>query len=71
MENVHARDGSGDSFEQRLRRLTKKRQQLIRPIQEHPRDYVLLPIRDLAGKTGNRSRNRAANCPRPGVRQLS
>jgi len=55
MSNVHTGNGSGDrsfSFEQRLGLLTKKRQQLIRPIQEHPRDYVLLPIRDVARKLG-------------------
>ena len=55
MADVHSRNGSGNqvlSFEQRLGQLTKKRQQLIRPIQEHPRDYVLLPIRDVAHKLG-------------------
>src|SRR5262249_25048751 len=30
--------------------LSKKRREMIRPVQEHPRDYVLLPIRDLAEK---------------------
>ncbi len=55
MENLHSRNGSGDyvlSFEQRLGSLSKKRRQLIRPIQEHPREYVLLPIRDVARKLG-------------------
>jgi hypothetical protein len=35
-----------------LNRLNKKRKDLTRPIQEHPREYVLLPIRALAGKLG-------------------
>jgi DNA-binding MurR/RpiR family transcriptional regulator len=55
MENANARNGSGDhilSFEERLGQLSKKRRQLVRPIQEHPRDYVLLPIRDVARKLG-------------------
>src|SRR5215471_13435357 len=39
-------------FSERINRLSKKRRELIRPVQEHPRDYVLLPIRDLAGKLG-------------------
>ena len=55
MENVLTKNGSGSrtlSFEQRLGQLTKKRQELIRPIQEHPRDYVLLPIRSVAQKLG-------------------
>jgi RpiR family carbohydrate utilization transcriptional regulator len=55
MENVLTKNGSGRrtlSFEQRLGQLTKKRQELIRPIQEHPRDYVLLPIRSVAQKLG-------------------
>jgi len=38
------------SFAERVSGLSKKRRELIRPIQEHPRDYVLLPIRDVAGK---------------------
>lgn len=53
MENVHSKDGAGShipSFAERIDRLSKKRRELIRPVQEHPRDYVLLPIRDLAGK---------------------
>jgi RpiR family carbohydrate utilization transcriptional regulator len=55
MENVQTKNSSGDhtlSFEQRLGQLTKKRQELIRPVQEHPRDYVLLPIRGVAQKLG-------------------
>jgi RpiR family carbohydrate utilization transcriptional regulator len=55
MNNTHLRDGVGDhspSFAERLKRLSKKRKELIRPVQEHPRDYVLLPIRALAGKLG-------------------
>src|SRR5215469_11237371 len=39
-------------FSERINRLSKKRRELIRPVQEHPRDYVLLPIRDLAAKLG-------------------
>lgn len=53
MEQAHSKDGVGShipSFAQRISRLSKKRQELIRPVQEHPRDYVLMPIRDLAGK---------------------
>jgi DNA-binding MurR/RpiR family transcriptional regulator len=53
MNNAHLRDGVGDhgpSFAERLNLLSKKRKELIRPVQEHPRDYVLLPIRALAGK---------------------
>jgi RpiR family carbohydrate utilization transcriptional regulator len=38
------------SFSERIERVSKKRQELIRPIQERPRDYVLLPIRDAAAK---------------------
>lgn len=36
------------SFGERIGLLTVKRRELIRPIQEHPRDYVLLSIRDVA-----------------------
>ena len=42
-------DGSV-SFGERIARLHKKRQELIRPVQENPRDYVLLSVRDLAEK---------------------
>ena len=55
MEERHSRDGSGDhipSFAERINRLSKKRRELIRPVQEHPRDYVLLPIRYVASKLG-------------------
>ncbi len=55
MKNTHSRNGRGDhtpSFAERIERLSKKRRELIRPIQEHPRDYVLLPIRDVARKLG-------------------
>ena len=55
MANGHMKnrfDSQALSFEQRLARLAKKRQQLIRPVQEHPRDYVLLPIREVARKLG-------------------
>lgn len=53
--NANSKNGSGDrilSFEERLSQLSEKRRQLIRPVQEHPRDYVLLPIRDVAEKLG-------------------
>lgn len=40
------------SFAERMERLSKKRRELIRPVQEHPREYVLLPIRGVAGKLG-------------------
>src|ERR1700676_11147 len=55
MKDGHSRDGSGDhipSFAERINRLSKKRRELIRPVQEHPRDYVLLPIRYVASKLG-------------------
>ncbi len=55
MNNFHVKNGRGDhipSFAERLDRLTKKRRELIRPVQEHPRDYVLLPIRGVAAKLG-------------------
>ena len=55
IKDAHSRDGSGDhipSFAERINRLSKKRRELIRPVQEHPRDYVLLPIRDVASKLG-------------------
>jgi DNA-binding MurR/RpiR family transcriptional regulator len=44
--------GQGLGFAQRITRLSKKRRELIRPVQEHPRDYVLLSIRNVAGKLG-------------------
>lgn len=40
------------SFGERVRRLNKKRQEMIRPVQEHPRDFVLLTIRGLASRLG-------------------
>ena len=55
MAKTHSRNGTGDhipSFAERITRLSKKRRELIRPVQEHPREYVLLPIRDVAGKLG-------------------
>jgi DNA-binding MurR/RpiR family transcriptional regulator len=55
MNNSHLKGGRGDhilSFAERIERLSKKRRELIRPIQEHPRDYVLLSIRDVAAKLG-------------------
>jgi DNA-binding MurR/RpiR family transcriptional regulator len=55
MGDAHSTDGSGNhipSFAERINQLSKKRRDLIRPVQEHPRDYVLLPIRDVASKLG-------------------
>jgi DNA-binding MurR/RpiR family transcriptional regulator len=52
---MHAKDGAKDhilSFAERINRLSKKRRELIRPVQQHPRDYVLLSIRDVAHKLG-------------------
>src|SRR5579884_234983 len=43
------KDGSM-SFGERIARLHKKRQELIRPVQENPRDYVLMSVRGLAEK---------------------
>lgn len=37
---------------ERLEKLAKKRQEIIRPVLEHPREYVLLSIRALAGRLG-------------------
>jgi len=37
-------------FAERVSQLSKKRQELIRPVYERPRDYVLLSIRDAAAK---------------------
>jgi RpiR family carbohydrate utilization transcriptional regulator len=45
---VHSRETM--SFGERIGLLSVKRQELIRPIQEHPRDYVLLTIRDVASR---------------------
>jgi DNA-binding MurR/RpiR family transcriptional regulator len=55
MNDSHLKDDRRDhirSFAERIDRLSKKRRELIRPIQEHPRDYVLLSIRDVAAKLG-------------------
>ena len=43
-------DGSRDhlSFADRIARLNKTRQEIIRPVQEHPRDFVLMSIRQMA-----------------------
>jgi len=35
---------------ERIDQLSTKRQEIIRPILEHPRDYVLLSVRALAKK---------------------
>lgn len=53
MKTRHSKMDSGNhapSFGERIAKLSKKRRELIRPIQERPRDYVLLSIRDVAGK---------------------
>jgi RpiR family carbohydrate utilization transcriptional regulator len=44
------RDGSGDvlSFADRISRLNKSRQEIVRPVQEHPREFVLMSIRVMA-----------------------
>jgi DNA-binding MurR/RpiR family transcriptional regulator len=55
MKKVSSRNGARDhrlSFAERINRLSKKRRELIRPVQEQPRDYVLLSIRDAAHKLG-------------------
>ena len=43
-------DGSRDhlSFADRIARLNKTRQEIIRPVQEHPREFVLMSIRQMA-----------------------
>ena len=51
MADRHSRNSTSNhepSFAERITRLSEKRRELIRPVQEHPRDYVLLPIRDMA-----------------------
>jgi DNA-binding MurR/RpiR family transcriptional regulator len=53
MKNGKHRNGTGQSemsFAERIDQLSRKRRELIRPIHEHPRDYVLLSIRDSAKK---------------------
>ena len=40
------------SFGERIGLLSRKRRELIRPVHEHPREYVLLSIRDSAKKLG-------------------
>ena len=55
MPNMHSKDGAKDhilSFAERISRLSKKRRELIRPVQQHPRDYVRLSIRDVADTLG-------------------
>ncbi|HLK32608.1 MAG TPA: hypothetical protein VKT29_05925, partial [Terriglobales bacterium] len=55
MKTTLCRDGVRDhflSFGERIKRLSSKRRELIRPVQEHPQDYVLLAIRDAASKLG-------------------
>jgi DNA-binding MurR/RpiR family transcriptional regulator len=48
--NTATRDSR--TFGERIAHLSVKRQELIRPVQERPNDYVLLPIRSLAAKLG-------------------
>lgn len=38
------------SCAERITGLSKKRQELIRPVQEYPREYLLLAIRGVAAK---------------------
>ena len=38
---------------ERIDQLSIKRQEIIRPILEHPREYVLLSVRALAKRLGN------------------
>jgi DNA-binding MurR/RpiR family transcriptional regulator len=38
------------SFAERISHLNQKRQEIMRPVHEHPREYVLLSIRDLASR---------------------
>jgi RpiR family carbohydrate utilization transcriptional regulator len=38
------------NLSERIKKLSSKRQEIVRPIQEHPREYVLLSIRALAKK---------------------
>src|SRR6516162_7141680 len=40
------------SLAEKLRHLSPKRQEIIRPVLENPRSYVLLSVRALAGKLG-------------------
>jgi RpiR family carbohydrate utilization transcriptional regulator len=42
------RFSNNSSFTERIGKLHLKRQELIRPVQENPKEYVLLSIRDLA-----------------------
>jgi len=37
---------------ERLEKLSKNRQEIVRPVLEHPRDYVLLSVRALASRLG-------------------
>jgi DNA-binding MurR/RpiR family transcriptional regulator len=41
-----------DGLAEKLRQLSPKRQEIIRPVLENPRAYVLLSVRALAGKLG-------------------
>jgi DNA-binding MurR/RpiR family transcriptional regulator len=53
MKSRGTTNGTGHStlsFAERISHLSKKRRELIRPVQERPRDYVLLSIRDVAQK---------------------
>ena len=43
-------DHNALSFTERMERLSKKRSELMRPLHERPRDYVLLSIREVAAK---------------------
>src|SRR5271169_5550720 len=41
---------SGAHLAERIEQLSIKRQEIIRPILEHPREYVLLSVRAMAGR---------------------
>src|SRR5215467_13368727 len=43
---------SGSSLAEKLRELSPKRQEIVRPVLENPRPYVLLSVRALADRLG-------------------
>jgi DNA-binding MurR/RpiR family transcriptional regulator len=47
---TNRKERSAMSFAERISQLKQKRQEIIRPVHEHPREYVLSSIRDLASK---------------------
>ena len=50
MNAITLSTADGRSFSERIALLHQKRRELIRPVQENPRDFVLSSIRDLAKK---------------------